>query len=141
MTNFTKKQLQDRAKELGLNAKALNDSLIEKLVIQSMGKENVTFSGGQAAEFDADTPVGTYDNDEFVASGKNISIPYTNPESEFSPFILIEGSLTVDEKVHKGSGSMSPIDYSKTLPQSGDALGIRVKVQASTGLKRASILV
>jgi hypothetical protein len=137
-----KVNLKERALEIGLgelSEEQLNDSALRRIIIASVGKEKVDVTSGNAASFDSDTPTGTYSDDEFVASGKNVSIQYTNPEGEFTPFVLVEGTLDLDGQEFLGSSAMSPLDYSKNIPTAGTSLPIKVR-RNNAGEIRSSVL-
>lgn len=135
-------QLKARALEIGfgeLTEDQLNDAAIRKIIAASVNKEKVDITSGNAASFDSDTPTGTYDDDQFVVSGKNVAIQYTNPEGEFTPFVLVEGTLDVDGTEYHGSSAMSPLDYSKNIPVANDSLPIKVR-RNNAGEIRSSVL-
>ena len=136
------KTLYARSQEIDfgeLSLEQFQDATIQKIIAASIGKENVDLSSGNAATFDDDTPEGTYDEEQFVCTGKNLSIPYSDDSGDFKPFVLVEGDLNLD-KVFKGSTAMSPLDYKDTLPQAGDTLPIRVRRNAAGQIRSSAVI-
>ena len=130
-------EMKARAKELGweLTEEQLKDKAIRGIIIGSKNKTKVDLTSGSAAQFPETTPSGVYEGEEFECDGRNVAIQYTAPDGEFTPFVLIQGTLTVDSEEYVGSAAMSPIQYSKVMPQAGQSLSIKVRDN-----KRASVL-